>query len=164
MPLSPVNTDARWRTSKRRDTKGKLHYQENVIVEHGGFIVTRKVTHASEGEWKAVGRMLEQLPVTPETFAADTAYTAVRLRKHLDDMGITACIPLHPNKARNMVAKGGFEYRGDHVVCPEGKVLRRSAFIKKDRAYHYVARQRDCQRCPVKTECLPPGQKADMCR
>ena len=74
--MSPVYTNARWRTTRKRDTKGKLHYQENVIAESGGFIVARQVTHASEGEWKAVGGMLEQLPVTPETFTADTAYTA----------------------------------------------------------------------------------------
>ena len=136
-----------------------MHYQENVIVERGGFIVARRATHASEGEWKAVDGMLRQLPITPETFAADTAYTAGSLRKRLDDMGITAYIPFHPNQARNMVAKGGFDYRGDHLVCPQGKVLRRSAFMKRDGAYQYVARQHDCQRCPIKTECLPPGQK-----
>ena len=157
--LSSVDTDARWRTTGRRDTKGKLHYQETVIVERGGFIVARRATHASEGEWKAVDGMLRQLPITPETFAADTAYTAGSLRKRLDDMGITSYIPFHPNQARNMVAKGGFDYRGDHLVCPQGKVLRRSAFMKRDEAYQYVARQHDCQRCPIKAECLPPGQK-----
>ena len=131
LPLSSVDTDARWRTTKIRDTKGKLCYQENVIVESGGFIVARKATHASEGEWKAVGGMLKQLPATPETFAADTGYNAGRLRERLCDMGITAYIPFHPNHAKNIIAKGGFEYRGDHLVCPEGKILRRSAFISR---------------------------------
>ena len=102
--------------------------------------------------------MLKQLPVKPQTFAADTAYRAGHLRKQLDDMGIVAYIPFHPNQQRNMVAKGGFDYRGDHLVCPEGKVLRRSALLKQDRTYQYVARQHDCQRCPIKAECLPPGQ------
>ena len=31
--------------------------------------------------------------------------------------------------------------------------------MKRDRAYQYVARQHDCQRCPIKAERLPPGQK-----
>ena len=99
------------------------------------------------------------MPVTPETFAADTAYTAGSLRKLLSDIGITAYIPFHPNQARNMIAKGGFEYRGDHLVCPEGKILRKSAFLKKDLTYQFVARQQDCQRCPVKADCLPAHQK-----
>ena len=30
--------------------------------------------------------------------------------------------------------------------------------MKRDGAYQYVARQHDCQRCPIKAECLPPGQ------
>ena len=39
--LNPVDTDARWRTVGRQPNKGNLHYQENVIVERGGFIVAR---------------------------------------------------------------------------------------------------------------------------
>lgn len=61
--------------------------------------------------------MLNQLPVLPDTLAADTAYRAGTLRKHLEDLNITAYIPLHPNHEMNMVAKGGFDYRGDHLVC-----------------------------------------------
>lgn len=74
LPLNPVDTDARWRTRRRHETQRKLHYQENVIVERGGFIVARTATHASVGEWKAVDGMLKQLPVKPETFAADAGY------------------------------------------------------------------------------------------
>ena len=58
-----------------------------------------------------------------------------------------------------MVARGGFEYRGDHLVCPQGKVLKRAAFHRRTDSYQYVARQKDCQACPVKDECLPPNQK-----
>ena len=158
LPLNPVDTDARWRTRRRHETQWKLHYQENVIVERGGFIVARTATHASVGEWKAVDGMLKQLPVKPETFAADAGYRGGHVRKSLDDMGIVAYIPLHPTQLRNMVARGGFDYRGDHLVCPQGKVLRRSALLSRDRTYQYVARKHDCQRCPIKTECLPPGQ------
>ena len=128
-------------------------------MERGGFIVARKATHASGGDWRALIEILPQLPISPESLAADTGYNDGRLRKHLNDLGITAYIPIHPNQERNMVEKGGFDYRGDHLVCPEGKVLRRGAYMKKDRRYMYVARQKDCQQCPVKADCLPPGQK-----
>ena len=158
MPLKPVDTDARWRTINRSRFRG-LSYQENIIVDRGGFILGRKVTYSSEGEWKAVDQMLGQLPVKPATFAADTSYSAGRLRSHLEELGITAYIPVHPNHEANMVAKGGFVYRGDHLLCPQGKPLRISAFLKRDMAYQYVARQHDCQRCPLKAECLPPNQK-----
>ena len=59
----------------------------------------------------------------------------------------------------NMVSKGEFVFHGDHLICPRGKVLRRSAFMRRDRAYRYVAHQEDCQACPIKTQWLPPNQK-----
>ena len=46
LPLSPVDTDARWRTTRPGKSSG-LNYQENVIVDGGGFILSRGVTHAS---------------------------------------------------------------------------------------------------------------------
>lgn len=49
LPLSPVDTDARWRTNSGRK-RPELHYQENIIVDGGGFIVSRNATHASQGE------------------------------------------------------------------------------------------------------------------
>ena len=58
-----------------------------------------------------------------------------------------------------MVGRGGFEYRGDHVVCPQGKVLKRAGYHRRNASYQYVASQKDCQACPVKEQCLPPGQK-----
>ena len=41
--------------------------------------------------------MLEQLPIKPETLAADMGYSAGPLRKKLEDLGITAYMPIHPN-------------------------------------------------------------------
>ena len=126
--------------------------KENVIVDRGGFRVARKATHASDGDWRPLIGMLEQLPIRPESLAADTGYNDGRLRKHLKDLGITAYIPVHPNQERSMVTKGGFDYRGDHLVCSEGKRLDRAALVKKDRQYQYLAHQKDCQQCPVNTE------------
>ena len=93
--------------------------------------------------------MLGQLPIKPESLAADTGYSAGPLRKHLEEVGITAYIPIHPNQKNSVVAQRGFTYHGDHLVCPEGKVLRRRAFHSRDRSYQYVAHQKDCQKCPV---------------
>ena len=52
-----------------------------------------------------------------------------------------------------------FTYPGDHLICPQGKILRRGAYHKRQRYHHYVARRKDCQACPIKDNCLPPGQK-----
>ena len=130
-----------------------------MIVDSGGFILARRATYGSEGDWKPAHDMLEQLPIKPETLAADTGYSAGLLRQKLEDLGISAYIPIHPNQDNSVVARMGFTYHGDHLVCPEGKTLRRLAFLRKDSSYQYVALQKDCQICPVRTECLPPGQK-----
>ena len=158
LPLSPVDTDARWRTS-RPSKPPELNYQDNAIVDRNGFILSRGGTHASEGEWKALPNLLEQLPLQPVSLAADTAYNAGRLRQILEERGITAYIPIHPRQESNMVARGDFEYRGDHLVCPQGKVLKRAAYLRRTDSYQYVARQKDCQACPIKDQCLPPHQK-----
>ncbi len=133
MPLSLVDTDARWKTTRAGKASG-LQYQENVIVDLGGFILSRGVTHTSEREFKAVAGLLEE-------------------------QDITAYIPIHPRQETSMVVRGDFIYHGDHLICPQGKTLRRGAYHKRHRSYHYVARQKDCQVRPIKDTCLPPGQK-----
>ena len=158
MPLNPVDTDARWKTTRAGKASG-LQYQENVIVDLGGFILSRGVTHASERESKAVAGLLEGLPLPPVSLAGDTGYSDGRLRHLLEEQDITAYIPIHPRQETSMVANGDFTYHGDHLICPQGKTLRRGAYHKRQRSYHYVARQKDCQACPIKDTCLPPGQK-----
>ena len=58
-----------------------------------------------------------------------------------------------------MVAKGDFADHGDHLICPQGKILRRKSMHRRSSSYQYMARQRDCQACPIKDTCLPRGHK-----
>ena len=99
------------------------------------------------------GRLVGAVPGT-----RSTAYNAGQLRLILEELGVTACIPIHPRQESNMVARGGFENRGDHVVCPEGKVLKRAGYHRRNASYQYVASPKACQACPVQEHCLPPGQ------
>ena len=69
-----MDTYARWCSSKPGKLSG-FHYQENAVVDGGGFILSRSVTHASQGEWKALPALLEKLPIRPVSLAADTAYS-----------------------------------------------------------------------------------------
>ena len=161
LPLSPVDTDARWLTSSAGKPP-ELDCQDNAIVDRGRFILSRGVTHASEGEWKALPRLLEHLPLPPSSLAADTACNAGRLRQTLEERGITAYIPIHPRQESNMVARGGFEYWGDHVVCPQGKVLRRAGYHRRNASYQYVASQKDCQACPSKNSVFPLTRSAGI--
>ena len=158
MPLNPVDTDARWPTTRAGRDSG-LQYQENVIVDRGGFILSQGVTQASEREFKAVAALVETLPLHPVSLAGDSGYSDGRLRQLLEERNITAYIPIHTRHETSMVSTGEFIYHGDHLVCPESKILRRGSFHKPSRTYRYVARQKDCQSCLVKEACLPPKQK-----
>ena len=95
----------------------------------------------------------------PASLAGDSGYSDGRLRQLLEERNIAAYIPIHTRHETSMVSTGEFVYHGDHLVCPEGKILRRGSFHKRSRTYQYVARQKDCQSCPVKETCLPPKQK-----
>ena len=158
LPLNPVDTDARWRTSSPK-RPAELCYQDNVIVDLGGFIVARGVTHASQGEWKAIPQLLEQLPIHPVSLTMDTGYSAGELRQLLEDRGIKAYIPLRPIQKDSVVGPGGFIYHGDWLVCPQGKELHRRGYNQKEQRYMYTARREDCQACPIRNDCLPPRQK-----
>ena len=125
----------------------------------GGFILSRGVTHASERESKAVPQLIEKLPLKPVSLAADTGYSEGSLRQLLEERNITAYIPIHPRQETSMVSTGDFAYHGDHLVCPQGKILRRGSFHRRSRTFQYVARQKDCQACPIKETCLPSKQK-----
>lgn len=160
LQVSPVDPDARWRTygSKRSD----LSYQENVLVDEGGFVVARTLAHASEAEWKSLPGLLDKSPVHPESVCADTGYSSGVLRKDLEDRGVEAYIPIHPNHSLGLVTQGDFTYRGDHLVCPQGKVLKRLACRHDALTYLYAARVRDCQACPIKDRCLPGRKRSRL--
>ena len=158
LPLSTVDIDARWRTT-RPERPGYLSYQENIVVDRGGFILSRAIAHSSEAEWKALLPLLEEAPIKPASLAADTGYSAGRLRQSLEERGIRAYIPLHPNQSSGQVARREFVYHGDHLICSQGKVLRRGPFRNRFQSYKYQALQSDCQGCPVKDQCLPPKEK-----
>ena len=112
----------RWSTNKR-NKRPNLHF----IVEGSGFILARRATHGSEGDWKPVIDMLGQLPIKPES------------------LGIQ-CRPLEETSGGGGVVVARFTYHGDHLVCPEGKVLRRRAEVM-------MSLQKDCQNC--ENECAP---------
>ena len=119
MPLSPVDTDARW--CSKPGKLSDLLYQENVVVDRGGFILFGGITHAVEVEWKALPSLLEQLPDSPMSLAADTAYSVGKLRQLLEEKDIRAYIPIHPNQETSMVSKGDFLYRGIILSVPRAR-------------------------------------------
>ena len=102
--------------------------------------------------------------VRPEPRSLGVNHRIQRSIRHRDPiylrlLHITAYIPIHPIQETNMIAKGGFDFLGDHLLRPQGRTLRHSTFEKKNLAYQYVALEKDCQAWLVKADCFPPGQK-----
>ncbi|GEM_PF-7000549 len=114
-------------------------------MDLGGFIVARGVTHASQGEGKAIPQLHEKLPMHPVSLTTDTGYSAGELRQLLEDRGIKAYIPLRPIQENNVEGPGDFSYQDDRLVCPQGKELHGRGFNEKEQRYTYTARREDCQ-------------------
>ena len=93
------------------------------------------------------------------SLAADTGYSEGSLRELLEKKNIAAYIPIHPRQENGMIARGDFAYHGDHLVSPQGKVLRKKCFHRRSSSFQYLAREQDCQACPIRDTCLPPGHK-----
>jgi transposase len=162
LPLNPADPDARWLTHSL-SKPAELCYLENAIVDKGGFILARTVSHASEADWKVIPRLLEEVPIKPDSLTADSSYSAGELRKHLRNQNITGYIPIHPKQESKLAVKHGFEYHEDYLICPEGKKLRRGTFIPQENTFKYKASQKDCRICPRKAVCLPPSQEKRRC-
>jgi transposase len=158
LPLSSVDPDARWRTHSL-SKPAELCYLENAIVDGGGFILARSVTHASEGDWKTIPKLLEVIPVKPESLTADSSYSVGELRRHLQDEEITGYIPIHPRHKSGIAVTQGFEYHEGYLICPEGKKLKRGTFYPQDNTFKYKASRKDCRVCPRKATCFPPNEK-----
>jgi hypothetical protein len=157
LPLNPVDLDARWRTYRGRGSM--LCYKEHIVVDRGGFILARQTSHSTLSDTKGVFPLLAHLPITPRTFCADTGYSTGELRRELGRRRITAYMPLQPRQGKEEGYLGRFAYAGDHVVCPEGKVLKRSSHYPGRDGWLYAAKVSDCQVCPQRQTCLPPKSK-----
>jgi len=91
---------------------------------------------------------------------ADIGYSAGQLRRELARRGIEAHIPLHPNHRDNRKKREGFRLKDPReLVCPAGRVLKRTTHYPKENTWLYAAKQRDCQPCPLRSGCLPAKSK-----
>jgi len=158
IPLNPVDLDARWRTHSH-DKPTKLCYVENAVADENGFIVARKASRGTEGEWQRIPELLRELPLTPQSLAADSTYSMGELRKHLREQNITAYISFSPHQKKGIDLRRDFEYHEEYLICPEGKKLKRGRFENRYGIFRYKASRKDCQVCPRKEICLYTNEK-----
>jgi len=87
------------------------------------------------------------------------AILLTRLRRQLNQLGIVDWFPVRPSGETSVAISQGFEYHGDHLICPEGKRLVQGTFYPEHNVYQYAPKQNDCQACLRKSSCLTPGVK-----
>jgi hypothetical protein len=132
---------------------------ESAIADENGFIVARKASRGTEGEWQRIPELLRELPIAPQSLTADSTYSMGELGKHLRDQNITAYIPFNPHQKKGIDFRLNFEYHEEYLICPEGKKLKRGKFQARKRIFRYGASQKDCQVCPRKENCLYTYEK-----
>ena len=160
LPLSPVDPDARWRKIGKRPPI--LGYKENLVVDRSGFILARGVTPADASDAAGLEPLLLRLPAKPQSLCADTGYRSLRLRFLLRRRGVRVYIPLGPKDDSpdgQALLDGAFTFQGDHLSCREGKRLSIGRFPDPKDVIQFVARQTDCQVCPINETCLSPKEK-----
>lgn len=158
LPLNPTDLDARWRRAGGKFAI--LSYRQHILVEDHGFILGERTTHSTDREADPLLELLREAPVRVRILTADTGYSLGMLRRELRARGIESHIPLHTRHIENRRKREGFDLRSPReLICPAGKVLKRSTYYKRDEAWLYAAKVKDCQSCPRRAECLPPSSR-----
>jgi hypothetical protein len=176
--VSTTDPAARWTAA--RGGPAVYAYADNYLIDLKNAVImdVEATTAVRQAEVTAaktmIDRTAEQLGVTPERLAADTGYGSAEMLAWLvDERQIEPHIPVFDKSERKdgTFSRDDFTYdpEADVYTCPAGKQLRkyRRAFTKprlgvmKDNTVRYRASKRDCDACPLKSQCCPnePARK-----
>lgn len=140
-----------------------LAYKEHFTVDSHSRVVTAvEVTPAAAQDAEQVPQLLDQQPLRPQEFCADSHYGVPKVYAELRRRGILAAIPRCSPQSRRpkpgRLSTSAFRYapERDVYVCPEGRELRRVAYEARWDRYHYRPRESDCRSCPLRLACSTP--------
>ena len=157
LPLNPVDTDARWRTTRAGRASGCSTRRTSSWTA---------AVSSSPGRNPRLGTGIQGGCGSGREAPLASGFSGRRQRVQRWETAAAAGgtehhgLHSHPHEARDQHGlHWGIRLPRRPSGVPEGKILRRGSFHKGSRTYQYVARQKDCQACPVKESCLPPKQK-----
>jgi len=136
-----------------------LFYKEHFTVDSSRVITAVQVTSGATDDAAPVAALLDQQPVTPKVFCADSNYGVPDVYADLKRRRIRPVIPRrtpHMHKPRpGHIHASAFRYdpEKDIYICPQNRNLRRITFEAKLQRYHYRPRISDCQQCSLKKVC-----------
>ena len=155
LPLSPVDSDARWQAKSKKE-RAHLCYKDNLLVDDEGFILAEEVTFSTCSDPQMAEKLIETLPAHPTSLAADKGYTAGAFRAFLEDNGIKSFIPLPQEPKSEVIPNSQFKLQGEMLICPQGKTLKFVGMRQKNQSvqFRYRSSTKDCCNCPLKNECI----------
>ena len=159
-------TDPDARLLGRPGKPSGFHFLAHVTVEPThGIIVDAMATAANlsdhEPYVECIRRTMTRTKVSEA--AADAGYDFISVHKPLGDLGITTYIPAVEHRSgstdgsRFTVRDFVYDPDTDSFRCPGGKFLHFRSVQDFDKQYR--AKQRDCQTCPLASQCLAPSKK-----
>jgi len=97
---------------------------------------------------------------------ADKGYSNGEQASRCEEAGLIPHVP--PRRGINnkgdgsLLDRSAFLYQSqtDSFICPEGKILKRLALSRKDRAVYYQAEANDCGNCSLKSRCTQAAKRS----
>lgn len=149
-------------TTSSHDVRMQPSFKQHTAVDdRAGVIVDVAVTTGEASEGKQLMEQLQRVQATlgqcPQVVTADTGYASGRNLAALESRGIEAFIPPHRLTSKSQILpleRFKYDERYDCFKCPAGKKLTPRARFATGRFYR--AHREDCQKCPMRSHCLPP--------
>ena len=167
--ISPVDPCSAW--TAKANKRVQFGYGLNYLIDiENAVIVDVEATPArTYDEVAATKTMIERtqtrMALKPKRLVADTAYGTGKFLGWLIGSGITPQIPVWDRSTREdgtfSRADFAFDKERNVYVCPAGKLLTTTGSVGADHVLRYLALKRDCEPCPLKSQCCPktPSRK-----
>ncbi len=161
MAISLTDPQAAW--VAYRKIRSIFAYHANYLIDHKlGVIVDAEGNRANridenQAALAMVERVAQRFALKPKRRVADTAYGNARTLKNLVEHGIEPHIPVIDKSARSdgLFSRADFQYdrERDLYICPGRKELTTSGTVHEGTTLKYLAKRRDCGKCPLKPKC-----------
>jgi len=140
-------------------------YGLNYLIDiENAVIVDVEATPARTYDEVAAARTMierteQRIGLKPQRLAADTAYGTGKFLGWLVGTGIAPQIPVWDKSTREdgTFSRSDFTFDRERnvYVCPAGKLLKTTGNVGDDHVLRYLASKRDCDACPLKSQCCP---------
>ena len=171
--ISPSDPASAW--TAKANKRVQFGYGLNYLIDiDEAVIVDVEATPArTYDEVAATKTMLDRteacFDLKPKRLAADTAYgTGKFLGWLVKEKKITPHIPVweRPKREDGTFNTSDFRWDGHRgvYICPNGKQLRTSGTVHSDGRQRYRARKRDCDACPLRTQCCSKDEPRHIAR